>query len=1360
MVLAATAGVAQGPAGGFVFAPGVGERVVVQQWTTADGLPIAGLTSVLLGEDGLLWIGTFDGLVSFDGLRFERFDSVSTPELGGNRIVDLVRATPGSFWVVTEQGDIALYRNGAFEAVDTTALSHAGGRALAAVEAWGSSLAVGTAKGVLAATTERLTMTPVAVGVGDVKVLTVSDDGVLWAGGSRGVVVIGPNGSSSVGADRGVEAEVVGIAHDAAGLAWVATKSGILRQRRAGELSFEPAAALPHGADGLTGQLVWAPDGGLWIKMRGLTRLGPEGIRIVRRQEQPALDRTFQLEKRDRDWWIHDGRSLLRSGQRFLDVAEPRNDIAAVAVDPGGTVYVATSREGLYAVRPARIASIGPREGMARDVYPLVEDREGALWIGSMGSGLWRWKDGLVEAFGTERGLGERMVRALHLDRQGRVVIGTGRRLLLWDGQRLQQELGYEPAPDTHVLSIADDQSGRLVVGTNRGVWIRTAGQWRVLRLDDGLPSEVIRAAVVDEVTGDVWLGTDGGLVRVGADATLEVIGAGELLPSRLIRALTLGEGRTLWVGTQDRGLVRVDLSRRHFTTMSRRQGLFDDGIHALVEDGVGGLWISSNRGIARLDLAEIERFAAGEVAEVSCVVYDTHDGMLDREANGGSQRTGLRLRDGRLAFATAQGVVLVPTAEVSRGRLAPEPLIIAVRAAGEVLPIDDGRVVVEPHQRRFTIGLSARNARSPRWVRFRYRLQGEDDGWVEAGAERAAQYSGLSGGTYRFEATVRDADGIWSPQSAVLEIRLVPTFTETAVYRAALVVLVIGALWALERFVNRRRVQAAAALRRLVDQRTAELARQRDAAQEARVMVEQQARRLERLDRMKSELYANLSHELRTPLTVTIAALDDAEVVHGRPGDRLGRDLEVARRGARTLSTHIEELLELALAESGRSEVHPRQVEIRKLFCEGVRAFVPWAEREGVELVFTPPEAEMNVVIDPRVFDLVLQNLVSNALKFTPAGRRVVVALDVLATAIELRVSDEGHGIELADRERIFERFWRADDARVRERPGSGIGLPLARDLVRLHGGDLVLEHSSEHGSVFLARLSLAEPGHAPAGERPADPSAEVFTQAVTEPELDEARGDGARPTVLVIDDHPDLRALLRQALEADYEVLEARDGRQGLERIRTDYPDVVISDVMMPNLDGAALCRAVRSDPAIESTCLIQLSARADRSDVRAGLAAGADDYIVKPFDAAEVRLRIANHLESRRRLARHLLAATEGAKPPAVAASVVPAWRERLDRAIEAGLGNADFGVEALAQAVAMDRTTLFRQLAELGEPAPSQLLRDRRMQRAAELLADGAGVSQTAYAVGFRSVSHFSKAYRAAHGHSPSRRAPSP
>ncbi len=882
---------------------------------------------------------------------------------------------------------------------------------------------------------------------------------------------------------------------------------------------------------------------------------------------------------------------------------------------------------------------------------------------------------------------------------------------MLWDGQRLQQELGYAPARDTHVLSIADDHSGRLVVGTNRGVWIRTAGQWRVLRLDDGLPSEVIRAAVVDEVTGDVWLGTDGGLVRVGADATLEVIGAGELLPSRLIRALTLGDGRTLWV--------------------------------------------SSNRGIARLDLAEIERFAAGEVAEVSCVVYDTHDGMLDREANGGSQRTGLRLRDGRLAFATAQGVVLVPTAEVSRRRLAPEPLIIAVRAFGEVLPITDGRVVVGPHQRRFAIGLSARGARSPRWVRFRYRLLGEDDGWIEAGAERVAPYSGLPGGTYRFEATVRDADGIWSLEPAVLDVRLVPTFTETAGYRVGLVALVIGALWVLERLVHRRRVQAATALRRLVDQRTAELARQRDAAQEARLVVEQQARRLERLDQMKSELYANLSHELRTPLTVTIAALDDAGEVLGSSGDRLARDVEVARRGARSLATHIDELLEVARAEAGGAEIHPRRVEITGLTRTGVRTFVPWAEREGVNLVAEIPEESREVVLDPRVFDLVLQNLVSNALKFTPSGRRVEVRLVLDDTAAELRVSDQGCGIAPADCERIFERFWRADDPRVRERPGSGIGLPLARDLVRLHGGDLWLERSTLEGSVFVARLPFGEAGLG-AGNEVASPTVAAGDGAHTGVVGTEApRLDAGRTTVLVIDDHPDLRALLRQALEDDHQVLEAADGREGLSLIRAECPDVVISDVMMPHLDGAELCRAIRSDPAVESICLILLSARADRSDVRLGLEAGADDYIVKPFDAAEVRLRIANHLEARRRLARQLVAGSGAATSLGSASQTGPSLRHRLDRAIEAGLGDPDFGVEALAHAVAMDRTTLFRQLAELGEPPPSQLLRDRRMVRAAELLADGAGVSQAAYAVGFRSVSHFSKAYRTAYGHLPSR-----
>lgn len=1368
VVLAASAASSQSAAAEryFALAPGVAESYVHRQWTSNEGLPVNTLSSLLLSPDGTLWIGTSDGLMHFDGLEFRRFESATTPELGSNRIVQLLEDGDGGFWIRTEQGYLARHSAGRFEAVDVAQLTSLSGRPIGQAIIASGELVLATRGGVYAVRKDDLVARRVSTHSQPIQTIVATPDGRVWAGGQQHLAAIDLRGRKETHPVwNGPIPRIVGIAVDDERRAWVSTDRGLYRETT--PMHFEPADGLGpawiQNPDGEMpqGLLAWGPDRALWLKMRGLTRIAGSQMRVVRRRAEPALNRILEIANPGDVWWMHEGETLLRSGQRFLDATPEAGAITSIAADPNGTVWLATARSGLHVFRPARVQTFGEREGLPeRNVYPLLEDRDGALWVGLASFGLARIRDGLVDATGAQLGVDERVVQALHLDRHGQVVIGTGRRVVVWDGTRMQTLTGYQPPPFTQVLALADTGDGRLLVGTNRGLWIRQGATWRRLGVQDGLPNDVIQAIVADEADGSVWIGTDGGgLVQLHRDGSMRRLDASSGLGSNLVRSLTLGTGRILWIGTQDRGLSRLDLGSGAIANISTDEGLFDNGIHAVVEDRGERLWLSSNRGIARVDLVELDAFLRGDVERISCVVYDTFDGMLDREANGGAQRTGIQLRDGRLAFATQNGIAFVPQGERERQRRAPRPNISAVRVGGLAVAVHGSAVELGPRQRTVSFDFSASAVRSPTWVEFRHRLVGVDESWTVT-KQRTATFIRLPAGRYRFEVAARDADGVWSSEPARLDLTLAPRLQETGLFRAMLVVLAVAGLVGLDRLLDRRRAAQRRALEALVRDRTEELERERDVADSARSLVEQQARRLEHLDRLKSELYANLSHELRTPLTMTLSAVQDARQIGAEHPSRLERDLDIAERGARTLIERIGELLELARAEAAPPSVRPTQLELRRVFEEMLRDFGPWAERAGIDLVGRAEQCPTVARLDHNVFEMVLQNLVSNALKFSPRGSQVLVTLERNGARLGLRVRDHGPGIAPHDQPRIFDRFWRADDERVRREPGTGLGLPLARDLIRLHGGDLTLVSSGPDGSELHADFGADWTVDGLPNDPRSDADAREGSGVGPDIEVP-AQPAFDRATVLIVDDHPDLRTLLRQQLESHYRVLEAADGVAALALTRRECPDVVLSDVMMPELDGAAFCRELRADPAIDATCVILVSARADRSDVRAGLAAGADDYLVKPFDAIELRLRIGNQISARRRLAQRLLAEQKNdpspTPVPAGPAAPEDSLARRLEHAIDASLSDPDFGVDALARAVAMDRTTLYRHLSERQLPPPSQLLRTRRMVRAKALLDDGAGVAQAAYAVGFRSVSHFSKAFQTEFGERPSRHA---
>jgi signal transduction histidine kinase/ligand-binding sensor domain-containing protein/DNA-binding response OmpR family regulator len=1367
-----------------------------------DGLPRAGIVQVMQTRDGYLWLATFDGLVRFDGARFEVFDSDRFPALGSNRIVDLLESRDGTLWIRSEVGHVARYTGGAItgcsvpkaDRAGSCSLPHAGEPRLTFLyEDPAGAIWMGGRSGLFRASADGLHRVQGLNLRKEVHAILRDRAGRLWVGGAEGLWTGRPGHFQKVSVPSEVQEEgVSALVEDASGDVWAATMRGAGRVRD-GALRLE-----------VLGQAFLDRDsaGTVWISVEGrLLRFRAGRLETVATGEGKLhgmiVGRRVRIAA-DGSTWMGWTDLLLRNGTPVLRLSSPIFAVNSVTIDREGTIWASSSDSGeLHALHPAHVTTLS--EGLPSPVlYPVYEDRDGTLWTGGLGTlaflppGSTRFQT-LPIPGDAPLATPEAFLR----DRSGTFWIGLAPGLFFRDGDRFVGPVGPEALRTAVIRAIFEDSRGVLWVGTERGLFRREpvslsgqarGGRWSWLTTENGLPNPWIRA-IRESPEGTLWLGTNGGGVVRLAQGRFTAIGEAQGLSSNLVRAIHPAPDGRLWIATENRGINRLDpstldrLEGPRIDQVGLREGLYARGVHQIVPDDFGNLWMSSNEGIFRVSQRDLNEVADGRRQRIEPVAYTERDGMRNREANGGVQDAGLRDRRGRIVFPTQVGVVRIdPRRLLERGT--PPPVYVQrLRSGDGEIPVSTGpdsssKVRLGPSQRSFTVELSAPSFRAPERQRFRYRLMPYDRDWVEAGARREASYTKVPPGDYAFEVLASGPDGVWSERPARVEIEVVPRFFETVWFLLACAAGAIAAVAALLRWRGNRLQARQARLEQLVEERTTTIA--------------DQAEKLRELDRLKSQLFANVSHELRTPLTLILGPLGDA--LAGRFGplnEDLSRQVSTAERNARRLLTLVDQLLDVARLDAGRLRLRLRRGDLGGFVRYRVESFLPLAERRGIDLSLEVPVEPVELWFDPPQLEKVIDNLLGNALKFTPAGGRVEVSLDAPPDAdrVEVAVRDNGPGIPDDQLERVFERFYQLDPTAHRWR-GAGIGLALARQVAELHRGEVSVRSNAGQGACFILTL-LRGRDHFPAelvDDDTPPPHLRDYSSGPLQSlsaALDEPNGptggddpvDEDRTTVLVVDDNPEIRAYVRRHLEPDYRVLEAADGAEGLERARRTVPDLVVSDVMMPGLDGNALFRALREDPELETVPVVLLTAKASPESRIQGLRDGVDDYLVKPFDPRELKARVDNLIASRRRLLERLESdpkagpgSISGENLDDTLAEPVPrplrvsevrvlsadqALLARVQSIIENRIADTALSVEALAEEIGCDRSYLLRKLRTLTGETPSALIRSMRLQRAEQLLRANAGtVSEIAYSVGFKSVAHFSNAFQERYGERPS------
>ena len=699
-------------------------------------------------------------------------------------------------------------------------------------------------------------------------------------------------------------------------------------------------------------------------------------------------------------------------------------------------------------------------------------------------------------------------------------------------------------------------------------------------------------------------------------------------------------------------------------------------------------------------------------------------------------------------------------------------PTLIRTVTVADSVQVMGARQRAEPlrlpfSENRLRFTYSATSYLEEEHTRFQTQLVGQEAGWSAWTAETQRDYTNLPEGTYLFRVRARNAYSQLS-EAATFAFIVEPPWYRTAGALLAFALLTLGLVYGGVWWRSARLQQRAERLEREVQARTAEIAKQK-------TQIEEQATQLVALDAAKSRFFANISHEFRTPLTLILGPIEQA--LHTQGDGAAGEAVTVGRgvlgqvqRNGRRLLRLVNQLLDLSKLEVGALPFHPERQDLVAFARRCTEVFGYVADYRNIDLRFNAPTTPVLLNFDAEHLEKVFANLVSNALKFTEPGGHVTVAVEPTSETVTLTVADTGEGIAAEKLPYIFDRFYQADSSSTRRYEGTGIGLAYTQELVRLHGGTIAATSAPGEGTrltVTLPRLGQQLPQPSPVTLPPTgSPSGDGTATAAPPTLAAKARGVDAAEiraaeedvtTVLVVEDNAEMRAYLCSLFADGYHLREAADGAAGLQSARHHLPDLIISDVMMPHMDGFQLNEALKQNTDTASIPVILLTARAAEPDRLQGLATGADAYIEKPFSASILQAQVENLLAQRRRLRQHFAnpPATPQPETPAPSPPPLSPFAQEVQTLIEHRYPDPEFSIEEMAATLAMSRMTLYRKIkTDLGQ-TPTELIRAVRLRHAKAALEAGTGtISEVAYGVGFNSLSYFGKLFRETYGAAPS------
>lgn len=631
---------------------------------------------------------------------------------------------------------------------------------------------------------------------------------------------------------------------------------------------------------------------------------------------------------------------------------------------------------------------------------------------------------------------------------------------------------------------------------------------------------------------------------------------------------------------------------------------------------------------------------------------------------------------------------------------------------------------------------------------KYQYKLEGINDKWSDWTSEHIKDYTNLQPSSYTLRVRAKDINNRISSESSFNFTVLSPWYLKWHSFLFyALVLITIGYFILKIRFnyLTSRNLK----LELIVADRTR--------------VIKEQAEKLEELDEIKTKFFTNVSHEFRTPLTLIIGYVQ--QIVDKNKDENITNELSILRRNSKKLLELINQLLDFSKLSSGKMKLETMPYNLVELIKSIMLTFSPFADRKNISFTLKTSSDEVVVYVDKEKFDKILTNIFSNAFKFTPEFGKIDVSISEEKKLAVITIVDTGIGISKEKADRIFDRFYQADSSSTREQEGTGIGLSLAKELVELHKGKIEVESEEGKGTTFYIRFRtgkdhLAEDQFVEKTFKPEISEEVLFddlndVKNVDTDDLENILNSSEETRLLIVEDNLEVRRFIKENLSKDHLINEAVDGIAGIEKAFGLIPDLIISDVMMPRMDGYKLCETLKSDTRTSHIPIILLTAKAETENKMMGLETGADDYIIKPFEMSELKVRIRNLIEQRKRLHNHLKTSGLIQLEESSITSVDRKFLHRVYDLINQNISNSNFNVEALSQNIGLSRSVLHKKLVSLiGEP-PVELIRRIRLSKSAELIVKKFGnLSEIALEVGFNNPAYFSECFKKQFGVSPS------
>ena len=834
-------------------------------------------------------------------------------------------------------------------------------------------------------------------------------------------------------------------------------------------------------------------------------------------------------------------------------------------------------------------------------------------------------------------------------------------------------------------------------------------------------------------------------LTKYSNEATVESY----RIPNNYISAIVRTKSGEIWVSTYGGGIFQFDKTEHVKRVMTARDGLLDNNICSLVESSDRKLWMSTVNGLIMFDPV------GGEVRN-----YHRHNGIDIREF---TLHSGIALPDGNLCFAGSNGFVTFQVAAMDKNENIPSVVLEQLSVNNQPIEVGDESGVLDKvldsmdtirllyNENNFSITYQALNYIYSTQNQYAYKLEGYDTDWNYVGGRNSAFYTNLSPGKYVFHVKGSNNDGVWNEQGRSLTIIVQPPLWRTWYAYLFYIIALAVISYAILHYVNiKRNLEAGLKLKQLEKQKQEE-------CHEAKI-----------------RLFTNFSHELRTPLMLIITPFEELVKRVDIPAE-LHDKLSIIYKNAQKLLLLVNQLMDLHKNQAGSLDLKVSEGDVCEYIKEIYYAFNQIALTNEVKFSLNCTPKTINAWFDKSLLEKVVFNLLSNAFKYTPSGESVTMEVsekswnglgtkqtdglykDENANYLVLRVKDSGKGIEEGEVDKIFTPFYQIPETSGINLSGTGIGLSLVYTIVQLHRGVIYVDNTERSGACFVVILPISRSAFSEdqIENIEFDKISEVtntddISASLPAPE----KVEGPKYKILLVEDDKDVRSYLKKSLEAEYTVIEAADGVRAYEKVVQDFPDLVLSDIMMPKRDGLELCTLIKNDIRVGHIPVILMTARSMVVHIKEGFQAGADDYIVKPFNMDVLQTRIRSLLASREQLKKLY---GKRFSPEVMGIEVKSAderFSQKLFDVIEQNISNDKLDVELLCTEIGISRANLYRKLKSITELSPMELIRNKRLEMAAKLLKESEmNVSEIALHLGFNSHSYFSNSFKAFYGCTP-------